>query len=66
MNGPDIKAEMMLSDVRDFALVVLVDHKGVADAHAQGITKKQGAEWLRVIADQWDHQAEQGQGAPAA
>ena len=44
----------VLSDTKDFALVVLVDPQGVCDARANGITHRQGALWLRHIADLWD------------
>jgi hypothetical protein len=45
--------QAVLSDTRDFALVVLIDHQGVCDARAQGISHKQAAEWLQHIVNLW-------------
>ena len=41
-------------DARDLALVVTITREGMADARAVHCTKRQGAQWLRLIADAWD------------
>ncbi len=54
----------VISDSRDFALVVMIDHNGVADVQANGISHPQAAQWLRFIADGWDppgKEADRGQ-----
>lgn len=54
----------LVKDSRDYAIVVLVDHQGVAEANASGVGKQQAAEWLRAIADKWDPpHSDQGNGS---
>jgi hypothetical protein len=44
-------------DSRDYALVVLVDQKGVADIQCK-MSKRQAAIWLREAADALDAQVD--------
>lgn len=51
VTGSMDNAPPKIFDSRDFALLVMVDHAGIADLRFNGLSKPQAVEWLRRLAD---------------
>lgn len=52
-------APMGLVDTRQFAFWMTVDHEGAADIHSNGVGKRQVAEWLQALADNYKRAADE-------